>query len=1283
MYRKILSFILILCLCMGMMGNTKVCAAEPQGNAGGSCIAIDSSETDGQTESEEEEIVIPQNGSEVLMEGAEAQPAAFSLRSVGATADKRYTVLVLDNSSTLDFSYNGSVIYTADPALPHVKKAAKRFIEDIDDAPGDNYIAVVSFGSGTPRVVSQFTQDTDALSKAIDSLYASGNRSVYSGLTAAGVLIDSVEDQNAIKNVVLFTTGITNTGFYDYTGHYNASTVGGNWYGTDTGVSVYAYANAAYAAAEELKEKCAVYSIGLFGELEDMPEKGRDLVKFFKLCACDWASSKNHFYDIKDPEDLEFVFGQVAESIVKRTGTFSYPGDGRDYTAVYYYDDSYFQESSYVYNQHLATMSLCLDLSAWGSEEESDYTRKMKNAEALLNELEFIGFDHNYTDFSGNGVNGKPTKDSVGVVAANKLVCFDGEEYTLIALAVRGGGYESEWASNFKMGASGDHEGFSEARDIVIAFLQKYIREQGISGRIKLWITGYSRAAATANMVAGAIDSGTVRLDGCQLALEDLFAYTFETPAGVQKSKVGDAKYDNIFNIINLNDPVPKVAPDTWGFGRYGIDRNIYTPEFDGIDVYQEKEAVMLERYRELEGYEGYAVDDFQMKKITLTGWNPLLGQVNPLSIVDDTNNHTSQNAFLNEYITMLAKEFLKSRLNYAANYQDEIRYACGVYFGADATKTERLFEAVRETLSDNLGWILWELSRPGGGEEAAYEKVAAYLRECLDGAGITGYSEEEFDSTVKVLLNLVVAAAVNHPNLASTLVVNGEGIGQAHYPELCLAWMQSMDTNYTTDAGLSFSTGKYRIVRVNCPVDVTVYDAEGSVLASIVDDTPQPDARVVVSLNDRDEKLVYLPVYHDYVIRLTATGDGFMNYAVQEYDPNAGETNHLVLFNDIEIAEGQEYTAYLPAYSGEDLEDRTGAAANTEYTLYLGDDRIPISEELTGEDVFNAYYSVNAAADDTAKGIVFGSGIYQYGTFAKVTAVAYEGYEFVGWYEGEDMISTDAEYRFRVSEDVELAAVFQESSEEEAPENGPDDPTDEDAGEGTDEDTDEEIDKSTGEGAGDRREGTIEGAFRVVSHWDTGFSGEITLTNTTDEVIHNWVVAFDLPYEIVNIWNGIIASHENGVYTVQNAGYNWDIEPGESVTFGFYANAETETITEPTYYALIKKPAKTVKQNYKTVYKVNSDWGTAFNGQIEISNVSSEDILDWTLEFDCDQNFNQFWNAEIVSHKGNHYIIKNKGYNAVIRAGQTLVLGFEASSGSAGSSCEPMNYKLTAADMD
>lgn len=47
--------------------------------------------------------------------------------------------------------------------------------------------------------------------------------------------------------------------------------------------------------------------------------------------------------------------------------------------------------------------------------------------------------------------------------------------------------------------------------------MKSYIRENKISGDIKIWLTGYSRAAATANLVAGALDDGEKLGDGVVL----------------------------------------------------------------------------------------------------------------------------------------------------------------------------------------------------------------------------------------------------------------------------------------------------------------------------------------------------------------------------------------------------------------------------------------------------------------------------------------------------------------------------------------------------------------------------------------------------------------------------------------------------------------------------------------------------------------------------------------------------------------------------------------------
>ena len=1244
MLKRTISFLLALCLCIGITAGTEVYAGDDKGTNDEENVGIGKME-DGDNSASEETIDLPQNGAKVQMDDSQLQIMSLALDEEEESGnEERYTVLVLDNSSSSNFVYNGGIFYTANTALPQVKTASGKFVKDIQSASGNNYVAVVSYRNNISTVVSPFTKDTDSLVKAINSLSAYGStRSVYNGLSAAEKLIDSVENPAAVKNVVLFSTGMTNDGVYSYSGHYNNSVIGGEWYRTDTGISLYAYANKAYEAAERLKEKATVYSIGLFNTMENMPQQGRNVVQFFKLCACDWASSKNCFYDVKNPDELEFVFGEVAGSIVKQTGTFSYPGTGRDYTSTYYYDDNYFKDSSYKYNQQLATMSLCFELSSWGSEAKSDYTRKMENAEELLNELGFIGFDHNYTDACEEGITGKPTKDSIGVVAANKELVLNDKEYTLIALAVRGGGYEREWASNFTIGENGAHEGFTEAKNKVIEFLEKYIVEHDIDGDIKIWITGYSRAAATANLVAGALDDGVVDLGSSTLRPSDLYAYTFETPAGALVSQTTGVKYNNIFNIINRADAVPRVAPQKWDFDRYGCDRYIPSKETEGEAVYQARKSKMLKLYQKLEGYEGYIIDDFTMKKVVFDPSKICPGGDAAIYIADDEKNDSPQSAFLENYINILVKEGLGKRESYVKSYQSGIRDACGIFFGTSSGKKEALEEAVERKLKNRLA--LWLVLLVENGIDDVYDDVVNSLKACLDEAGITNYSKEEFNHSVDMIVKLVLKMAVCHPNLTVSLISNMNSIGQAHFPELCLAWMQSMDINYTTDAGLGFSSGKYRIIRINCPVDVTVCDSDGNVLTTIINDTPQKDGELAAAFNEDGEKLVYLPVNEDYVVKLTATGDGTMNYGIQEIDPQAGESNHIVNFNDILISKGQEYVAYLPGYSLKEIEDGSGEAAKTKYTLFLDDKQILPDEELSGKDAFDAYYYVDAVAADETNGYVFGGGTHQLGTFTKLTAVANQGYEFVGWYADQELVSKETEYRIRVSKDVKLVAVF----------------------------------KPIEEGNG------IQGSFKVVSQWNDGFNGEITLANETEEVIHNWMVKFDLPYEITNMWNGSIVSYENGVYTVRNASYNWDINPGESVTIGFTARwdaAEEEKVKQPNYYNLVRKNANTVTENLEITYKVNSDWETAFNGEIRIKNTSSSDMSDWMLEFDFDGEIKEFWNAEIVSHEGKHYVIKNKGYNATIGAGQTLVLGFETADGN-GTGKEPSGYQFTTVNLD
>jgi hypothetical protein len=86
-------------------------------------------------------------------------------------------------------------------------------------------------------------------------------------------------------------------------------------------------------------------------------------------------------------------------------------------------------------------------------------------------------------------------------------------------------------------------------------------------------------------------------------------------------------------------------------------------------------------------------------------------------------------------------------------------------------------------------------------------------------------------------------------------------------------------------------------------------------------------------------------------------------------------------------------------------------------------------------------------------------------------------------------------------------------------------------------------------------------------------------------------------------------------------------------------------------------------------------DWGTGFTGYITLTNTGDTAINGWTLEFDFTGNITDIWDAQIVSHVGNHYVIQNADWDATIAPGQSISFGFNADWGADWSS--PSNYLL------
>ena len=248
----------------------------------------------------------------------------------------------------------------------------------------------------------------------------------------------------------------------------------------------------------------------------------------------------------------------------------------------------------------LANMSLIMTMCAGRDRQRGEDPATFNPALDLEVYLESAGFEDIRTDDYSKETSIYTISTAMGI----RRMEHEGEEpFTLIAVGVCGAGYNNEWQSNITAGKGELHEGFRSASDLVIDRIAGYIATRGIKGRIKIWISGFSRAAAVANLTAGRLTRAGV------FAKEDVYAYTFATPAAVLNPPAeGD---ENIFNILCPTDVVPQVMPAEWGYGRYGTDLWLPVPEFSSIG-----EGVVMLREETIK--ENFGIDIYYSSSLNL-----------------------------------------------------------------------------------------------------------------------------------------------------------------------------------------------------------------------------------------------------------------------------------------------------------------------------------------------------------------------------------------------------------------------------------------------------------------------------------------------------------------------------------------------------------------------------------------------------------------------------------------------------------------------------------------
>jgi hypothetical protein len=706
----------------------------------------------------------------------------------------------------------------------------------------------------------------------------------------------------------------------------------------------------------------------------------------------------NQISGIVNPEDTE-----VPDTILDHEG-IKYDYD---------YSDTYFAGSSFNYNHDLAIASYCLAISAMvkgGTGEDGKYgTEELDAARTFFSAIEF-------DNCQPYGYNEKPTNDSIACVIGHKNVELKGQKETIIAVGIRGAGYGSEWSGNFRLGNSTEHAGFAIARDKVMQYLKQYIKdfERSFNSNLKFWITGYSRAAATANLVAATLNNdGT--LNGADFGFGnklkeayssgDVFAYTFETPLNTKNKEASNVKYSNIYNFINRIDYVPKVAPSAWGYTRYG--ENLYMPslETEGARYYKYLDE-MKKEYKKITGKTYTEKFDFYELGLLMEGHDLIPDDISLTKV----NGYISQSEFLDELIDIVANDVIISADNYVKSYESSVRKLMPIIMGVEKKEATVDFKI---TLEDIINELSFSDLVTGNAENLIGRILGKKCAEYL--ASVSGLSYDEIYNCLGIVDELISAGASNL-DYVYTLLENAANIKPAHEPSVNFAWLVSIEP----DLYDALEDGDWYLKFVyNCPIDIALYDENGELLATIIDDKVVfPDDRYLTVYVDSDgQKCFCLPNNTEYRFEILGTDEGTMTCSVSKYDFTENKTTEILNYYDIPVEDGTELTMTVNEAIDEELTEKV-EVTDAEEKIVNYDDHLE-SEEI---ETFNV-----SVTTDTVNGYVSGGGTYYKGEYAQVEAIEVGCNKFMGWYIDNTCISTELKYRHPVTESVVIEARFLE----------------------------------------------------------------------------------------------------------------------------------------------------------------------------------------------------------------------------------------------------------------
>ena len=136
------------------------------------------------------------------------------------------------------------------------------------------------------------------------------------------------------------------------------------------------------------------------------------------------------------------------------------------------------------------------------------------------------------------------------------------------------------------------------------------------------------------------------------------------------------------------------------------------------------------------------------------------------------------------------------------------------------------------------------------------------------------------------------------------------------HAIETYMAYLMMMD------GGTILDEHPVKVVSVECPGDVEVFDENGVLVGRIRDNQIDGSVSTEVALYvDGDKKYIVLMEDKKYSFVLTGTDDGVMNYGMSIVDTDNGERQEIASFRGVELKAGKKMACDVPVSTGEPIQ--------------------------------------------------------------------------------------------------------------------------------------------------------------------------------------------------------------------------------------------------------------------------------------------------------------------------------------------------------------------------